>query len=80
MVAFPGEFEMRKKELIDTGDWASKHGTLVRVEFGSVYEMKSKRKKTVRNSELRPPRYRNSGIENVIKQDYLDHVSPNSLN
>ena len=53
----PDAFKKRKQELIDQGDWASKHGALVRVEFGSVYEMKTRRKR----DRALVPKFRNSG-------------------
>jgi hypothetical protein len=54
----PEAFKKRKQELIDQGDWASKHGALVRVEFGSVYEMKTRKKR----ESVMVPRFRNTGM------------------
>ena len=50
----PEDYDKRRQELIDGNEWASKHGALVRVEFGSVYEMKTR--EIARDRRSRPRR------------------------
>jgi len=73
----PEAFKKRKQELIDQGDWASKHGALVRVEFGSVYEMKTRKKR----ESVMVPRFRNTGMTSEMPQfsNFDPHSIPNLL-